>query len=309
MSTLKVHMQRVHTEKSYTCHLCGSSFCRSTELDDHLIRHENPKPYECDLCQERYAVKNSLRDHMKTYHTTSFGGFFCHLCPNGKKYPTQHKLSEHNDRVHSGNDRYVCAECPRRFKYPESLRNHISRTHTPPELIKWFPCDQCNFRAPTSKALEKHKVVHLDHTEKPYKCSYCPKGFGRRYEWNRHEMIHREEKPFQCGICGHLCRTNYLVQKHMRVHQEGRAYACSLCDKTYRDRDSFKKHVKLHKSQLDDSIEIQIPPHPPFNLHMPLVNESQTEEQQFYETSTKIIQVPQQGELFLTKVEGSVSSI
>lgn len=176
LSTLKVHIQRCHTEKTYCCHLCGSSFCRNTELEEHLIRHENPKPYECDLCHERYAVKNSLRDHMKTYHIETNAPFYCKLCNNAKKYPTEHKLQDHHKRVHSGDDRYACVQCPRRFKYPESLRNHMQRQHTPVEQQKWFPCMQCNFRGPTMKSLEKHRIIHLNDEEKPFKCSYCSKG-------------------------------------------------------------------------------------------------------------------------------------
>ncbi|XP_063701153.1 gastrula zinc finger protein XlCGF26.1-like [Culicoides brevitarsis] len=251
-STLRVHIQRCHTPKSFCCHVCGAAFARNKELQEHLLRHENPKPYECALCSERYAVKNSLRDHMRAAHLRSASeGIFCEFCDNSKKYPTEAKLLDHHARVHSGNDRYPCKECPRAFKYPESLRNHLTRYHTPPELMKWFSCNECNFRGTSAKALEKHKLVHLDNSEKPFKCSYCDKGFGRRYEWNRHEMIHRSEKNFICGICKHSVRTNYLLQKHMRVHQEGRPYACSLCDKKYRDRDTFKKHVKAHAVQME----------------------------------------------------------
>lgn len=183
-------------------------------------------------------------------HVRTSEAFYCEFCNNSKKYPTETKLLDHHARVHSGN-RYHCKQCDRRFKYPESLRNHLVRYHTPPELMKWYPCNECNFRGSTAKALEKHKLVHLDNSEKPFKCSYCDKGFGRRYEWNRHEMIHRSEKPFICGICGHMVRTNYLLQKHMRVHQEGRPYACTLCDKTYRDRDTYKKHIKAHAVQME----------------------------------------------------------
>lgn len=42
-STLRVHIQRCHTPKSFCCHLCGSAFVRNKELQDHLLRHENPK--------------------------------------------------------------------------------------------------------------------------------------------------------------------------------------------------------------------------------------------------------------------------
>lgn len=250
-STLRVHIQRCHTEKTFCCHLCGSAFVRNKELQDHLLRHENPKPFECDLCSERYAVKNSLRDHMRACHIQTNESFFCEFCNNSKKYPTEAKLLDHHARVHSGNDRYPCQQCPRRFKYPESLRNHLVRHHTPPSLMKWYTCNECNFRGATLKSLEKHKLVHLDNSEKPFKCSYCSKGFGRRYEWNRHEMIHRAEKPFICGICSHMARTNYLLQKHMRVHQKGpKPYPCSLCEKRYRDRDTYKKHMKLHADQM-----------------------------------------------------------
>uniref|UniRef100_A0A336MTD1 CSON005442 protein n=1 Tax=Culicoides sonorensis TaxID=179676 RepID=A0A336MTD1_CULSO len=248
-ATLRAHVRRCHTEKSFCCHLCGTAFVRQTELQDHLLRHENPKPYECDICLERYAVKNSLKDHMRTCHIQTEEGFYCEYCSNSKKYPTEKKLLDHHARVHSGDDRYQCQQCPKRFKYPESLRNHHVRYHTSP--LNWFSCNDCNFRGSTMKALEKHKLVHLDNSEKPFKCSYCDKGFGRRYEWNRHEMIHRSEKPFICGICGHMVRTNYLLQKHMRVHQQGRPYSCTLCDKTYRDRDTYKKHMKAHADKME----------------------------------------------------------
>lgn len=46
-STLRVHIQRCHTPKSFCCHLCGSAFVRNKELQDHLLRHENPKVSHC----------------------------------------------------------------------------------------------------------------------------------------------------------------------------------------------------------------------------------------------------------------------
>ncbi len=61
---LGVHM----TIKPYQCKVCNKGFARSNTLDSHMRVHTGVKPYVCDICQEAYRHNVSLKMHKKKIH-------------------------------------------------------------------------------------------------------------------------------------------------------------------------------------------------------------------------------------------------
>ncbi|XP_076864144.1 zinc finger protein 865 [Brachyhypopomus gauderio] len=85
-----------------------------------------------------------------------------------------------------------------------------------------------------------------DGSERPYLCTSCGRGFGRRETLRRHERVHTGEKPFHCDVCGKDFREPFHLTKHQTVHTGEKNYKCSLCGKDFGYAQSLKRHEKLH---------------------------------------------------------------
>ncbi|XP_062866957.1 zinc finger protein 865 [Trichomycterus rosablanca] len=83
-------------------------------------------------------------------------------------------------------------------------------------------------------------------SERPYLCTVCGRGFGRRETLRRHERVHTGEKPFHCDVCGKDFREPFHLTKHQTVHSGEKNYKCSLCGKDFGYAQSLKRHEKLH---------------------------------------------------------------
>uniref|UniRef100_A0A8B9HQF5 Zinc finger protein 865 n=1 Tax=Astyanax mexicanus TaxID=7994 RepID=A0A8B9HQF5_ASTMX len=82
--------------------------------------------------------------------------------------------------------------------------------------------------------------------ERPYLCTVCGRGFGRRETLRRHERVHTGEKPFHCDVCGKDFREPFHLTKHQTVHSGEKNFKCSLCGKDFGYAQSLKRHEKLH---------------------------------------------------------------
>ena len=62
--------------------------------------------------------------------------------------------------------------------------------------------------------MRNHIRNHLG--EKPYKCPYCTKGFGRKDHMENHIRVHTGEKPYGCSFCTYRAAVKSDVNMHVR---------------------------------------------------------------------------------------------
>lgn len=82
-----------------------------------------------------------------------------------------------------------CSECNKSFELESDLEIHmITHQQNMDELI----CTRCSKTFDNIKNLRKHVPIHM--TNKPYRCTFCPKSFAGAGDRNRHIRTHTGKK-------------------------------------------------------------------------------------------------------------------
>ncbi|KAL8604660.1 hypothetical protein ACOMHN_013440 [Nucella lapillus] len=79
-----------------------------------------------------------------------------------------------------------------------------------------FHCDQCHYRAFDARALSIHQRC-LHSNERPFKCTYCPSAFARKFYLVVHLRKHTGEKPHRCTECSQSFAQKPSLTKHRRT--------------------------------------------------------------------------------------------
>ncbi|KAF2356726.1 Zinc finger C2H2-type [Trinorchestia longiramus] len=150
-----------------------------------------------------------------------------------------------------------------------------TRSRQPPVSKDQFQCNMCNQEFPSSKSLQKHKVV--DHnsgsclecsicktafrnrlslrehrakhcTRRRYVCQFCNKSFGGSSSLAAHKRIHTGDMPYKCEECGRKFRHLATLKSHRLMHSGERPFQCTLCSLRFSQRGTLAKHFKKHAS-------------------------------------------------------------
>ncbi|XP_049458535.1 zinc finger protein 135-like isoform X3 [Epinephelus fuscoguttatus] len=155
--------RRSAVEKPLICSVCGKTFKRKRDLEDHMRTHTGEKPFSCSECGKRFGFKSQIKEHMRT---------------------------------HTGEKPFSCLDCGKSFGCKANLKRHVI-THTGE---KNFSCSVCQKSFTESGSLQKHLRIHTG--EKPFSCSVCGKSFIQNEVLKTHMRTHTGEKPFSCSVCG-----------------------------------------------------------------------------------------------------------
>lgn len=108
----------------------------------------------------------------------------CPRCP--RQFGTPSSLTQHLNYHHPGYERNErCVICGKRFRLREDLLRHRV-AHV--EENKKYGCDLCSKKYNYKVDLKRHK--QQAHTEAPYRCIYCDKGYARVDHWRQHQLNH-----------------------------------------------------------------------------------------------------------------------
>ena len=150
------------------------------------------------------------------------------------------------ERTKKSDDRgfLECSFCEKMFQSKSGLAKHTTK-HTGETR---YMCSTCGKRYPQRYALVAHMTTH---GYPKVKCHSCDKTFITKSGMVRHAVCHKEtagsHKCEHCGASFH--RPDQLKDHFNGVHSTVMAYVCFKCGKGFKYRQSLNKHKKkVHKS-------------------------------------------------------------
>ncbi len=179
---------------------------------------------------------------------------YCTVC---KKTMSSNECLRRHMRKHTGDKRYRCEHCGKRFWNPSSFSMHKKarneRNGVCPRVNqtnRWKPkgswsCKICGKRLKQAGYYVSHMSTHRE--EKRFKCGECRKGFGRNCDLSSHKSIHTGIWLINCVFCekGFNRQANYW--SHLRVHTEEQPFFCVVdgCGESFRVYETLKRHRRL----------------------------------------------------------------
>lgn len=124
----RVHLNSHTREEQFPCLACSLVFYSKSSLLSHCRRnHDGPaiKKFHCAVCGKGFLYSREMERHVNTVHN-NFREFVCQVCERSFKHVAH--LNYHM-RSHTGEKPNSCHMCPRRFRRPGELKNHVNKVH------------------------------------------------------------------------------------------------------------------------------------------------------------------------------------
>lgn len=184
----------------------------------------------------------------------------CPICGTLQKYMRQHMI------IHTGDRRFECTYCKKRFLQLGCLKTHLN-IHTG---NKPFSCNHCDKCFSDASGLRLHKVfiicilIHwtivikfkflpfhiqfqLSHSEdRNYTCEICQKKFRYTHNLSQHRRTHTQERRHRCEYCQGAFLTTSALKKHVMLHTGERKFKCDICTKGFITNYNLNIHRKVH---------------------------------------------------------------
>lgn len=190
---------------------CTGTFSSTVRLARHITEnHPKLLALICPNCSGRFTSKEARNQHERFCMKRRIECYICGLTLRNVKSLRGHMVSKH-----TGEAKFQCSQCPKKFLIEANLKIH-SNAHSTTGLMK---CDYCN-----------KKFIHIKYKKK-------------------HEF--RCKQVFQCWLCKETFPTFAVLQKtHMRTHLGKRPYSCTHCSKTSVSIRMYTIHVlDIHLKQ------------------------------------------------------------
>ncbi|KAL7025133.1 hypothetical protein ACKWTF_013356 [Chironomus riparius] len=256
--------------RPFVCKVCGDSFLRNQQFNEHEKSHLEKKPedkdtpvvtkekdnkYKCKTCQSSFTNWKLFYKHQQdSGHVNE--KFLCEIC--GSEFLSNLLLSQHIRRLHRRTDEtFPCTSCTKVFASKPNLDSHIKKMHQN-DNTKTHRCETCNNVFSSAPNLKQHiKTVH--EVEREFECQTCKKPFKAKNRLTRHE------KEVHMGKNGNP--------------DEVRMFNCDHCQKKYKRswhqaRHNQMKHENSNTSTATTSSSAETPPTPEINgnLNLPSAN-------------------------------------
>ena len=143
---------------------------------------------------------------------------------------------------------------PKGSKNKPLAEGEIRPPRKPPMNMKRKrPRLDCSHCPKSFYSVEQHRVHEAEHTgQKPYICQYpdCGKGFGSKFKYWRHSLVHEQPQNRQCPYCDRCFNRVDHLKNHVLTHDSNRQqWSCEKCGKHYLYRSTFLYHMAHHQAQ------------------------------------------------------------
>lgn len=248
MENLRKHVELKHNGKyPLKCEKCRKMLLSELEKRKHMVRHD-PTLLWCSFCQKQLKGVKDFDSHM-TLHTGE-KKYQCHLCD--KKWRNRFHFKNHLVRQHNigakqyvsekGSKLFMCDKCGLSFAFSNLLVAHRRLACGGPP----FECSQCGKAFQHRCSLDKHKRRHAG-LLKTFMCDKCGESFTHITSFKSHvKYRHTREKDFKCSMCDKAFVRIGTLHRHERVHLKIRPYTCDVCNKEFSTRWNLKAHMRQH---------------------------------------------------------------
>ncbi|XP_063957194.1 zinc finger protein 184-like isoform X5 [Lytechinus pictus] len=147
------------------------------------------------------------------------------------------------ERIHTGDQRYVCYYCDKAFYEASALKAH-AQIH-----YEVHVCDYCDKTFHFASALKAHRCKRIPTVEKPYVCDHCGKAFILPSLLRAHKLYHTSGKAFVCDYCNKALCTSSSLEAHKRIHTGEKPYVCDQCGKAFNGKGNLARHKRIHTGE------------------------------------------------------------
>ena len=215
------HIQAVHwgsKDVYFNCPTCGKEFEKKDELERHVLSNHSEKTFHCDKCPSSFGSRIGLVNHIKCKHEEQ-KEVQCDKCE--RTFSNELRLRVHYRLQHTMTKTFVCDFCGKSFKAKAAMEEHRLKIHTSweeKEKLK-MPCDypDCDYKGITKAALKKHiDRVHLK--IRNHICPHCSKAFAAIGPMKEHiNGTHLGLKPIKCPMCDFCTAYTTIANEHKRI--------------------------------------------------------------------------------------------
>ncbi|KAK6635370.1 hypothetical protein RUM44_000621 [Polyplax serrata] len=115
---------------------------------------------------------------------------------------------------------------------------------------RFFKCDICKKVFNRRFNFERHLIVHSGES---LTCHTCGKQYRRQSVLDRHiKVVHQKIRLGNpsCSYCNKIFSSSQSLEDHYRTHTGERPFICEVCGKDFRARPNLVAHKKIHTGEL-----------------------------------------------------------
>ena len=153
---------------------------------------DSGKQYFCNQCDYFTFIYDDLESHKYTTHQYSSKenpALSCWEC--GKEFCSEQSLKKHS-KIHENKNKkttkFSCPICHVGISRERTLKEHMKRH----DINQCHLCDKCDYRTPSLKYLNQHKMVL--HDSNKFSCDFCDYETVFELHLERHAKFYHKEQ-------------------------------------------------------------------------------------------------------------------